>query len=107
MEDLSKIFGTRVKELRMAKNYSQDEYANFVGINLKTLWNIETGKRSIHFDTIKKIIEAEKIPVYKLFLTNKEKEEDINKEILRLINKLDTKELHTIKELLQIITKTN
>lgn len=105
MEDLSKIFGARVKELRTLKGFSQDEYANFVGINLKTLWNIETGKRSIHFDTIKKIVEAEKIPVYKLFLTKTQKEEDVNKEILELVNKLDNKELQTIKELLQIITK--
>lgn len=105
MEDLSKIFGNRVKELRKTKNFNQDEYANFVGINLKTLWNIETGKRSIHFDTIKKIIEAENIPAYKLFLTDKEKQEDVSNEIFELINKLNDKELKVVKDLLQIISK--
>lgn len=105
MEDLSKIFGNRVKELRKSRNLSQDNYASFVGINLKTLWNIETGKRSIHFDTIKKIIEAEKIPAYKLFLTDKEKNENYNKEIYNLLDSLKKEELKTIKTLIELLNK--
>lgn len=105
MEDIFKIFGERVRELRKAKSLSQEEYASFVGINLKTLWNIETAKRSIHFNTIKKIVLAENIPVYKLFMTKEEQKANNKNEILEFLNKLSDDELDAVKNLLKTMAK--
>lgn len=109
MEELSKIFGRRVRELRKSKNFSQEEYAGFIGVNLKTLWNIETGKRSIRFDTITKVVQAEKIPPYKLFMTDEEFETDnlkkLNEETVNLCANLSKNELSALKNFLEVFIK--
>ncbi|MBQ2645219.1 helix-turn-helix transcriptional regulator [bacterium] len=103
MDNIYRIFSNKIKELRKARNFSQEEYANFIGINLKTLSNIERGNRSIHLSTISKIVNAEKIPVYKLFMTKEEQKVTSKNELFLLINKLNDNEIKVIKNLIEII----
>ena len=109
MGEISEILGKRVNELREARGMNQDDYADFLGISLKTLWNIEKSRRSIRFDILEKIIKTENILPHYLFMHDedavKQKKYELDNAIYELINNLNDKDLQLIKALLELIAK--
>ncbi|HIU92730.1 MAG TPA: helix-turn-helix transcriptional regulator [Candidatus Limenecus avicola] len=105
MYSIEEIFGHRVKELRKSRNLSQQDYADFIGVHYKTIWSIETGKHSVHFDNIKRIIDAENIPPMYLFMTDEElniyKHQCINDETFNIYSKLDFEDKQAIKRMIE------
>lgn len=105
MYTIEEIFGNRVKELRKSRHLSQQDYADFIGVHYKTIWSIETGKHSVHFDNIKKIIDAENISPMYLFMTDEElniyKHQYINDEAFKLYSKLDFEDKQAIKLMIE------
>ncbi len=105
MYSIEEIFGHRVKELRKSRNLSQQDYADFIGVHYKTIWSIETGKHSVHFENIKKIINAENIPPMYLFMTDEElniyKHQCINDETFKIYSKLDFEDKQAIKLMIE------
>ncbi|MCL2253138.1 MAG: helix-turn-helix domain-containing protein [Lachnospiraceae bacterium] len=50
--------GKRIREKRKELNISGEQLANMSGINVKTLYNIELGKKCISFNSFSMIVEA-------------------------------------------------
>lgn len=60
-------FGYRVKELRQARNLSQEKFALQIDIDRTYLASIESGKRNISLENINKIAGGLKISLEELF----------------------------------------
>ena len=50
--------GKHIKELRIAKGYSQDKFAEKCGMHRTYIAGVESGKRNISLDNLNKIAEA-------------------------------------------------
>jgi transcriptional regulator with XRE-family HTH domain len=60
------LIGQRVKQLREAKGWSQDELARRVGLTSKTISNYETGARGIKeppLSTVRALADALGVPL--------------------------------------------
>ena len=89
---LKKQLGQRIKTLRLAKKYTQEKFAELVGIDSKNISKIETGSNYPSSETLKSIANALNIDVYELFVFNNEIDyEKIRDEI---ISSLDDKKHH-------------
>ena len=51
-------FPTKLKELRLSHNLSEEELADQIGISIKTYRNYESGKTKPRINTFKKIVLA-------------------------------------------------
>lgn len=66
MEDVKYKFGLRVKELRIAKGYSQEKLAEISDLDRTYIPGIEAGKRNVSIVVIEKIAKAFKINISEL-----------------------------------------
>ena len=65
--DVKKLFGQRIKEIRKAKNLSQEELSERAEIAQNSLSNIETGNHFVTAETIEKLVEALDIEPFEFF----------------------------------------
>lgn len=56
--DKRKIMGERIRELRIAQGWTQEQIAEIAGITTSNLCNIEAGRYSVPLDVLNKIAEA-------------------------------------------------
>jgi transcriptional regulator with XRE-family HTH domain len=79
-------FGERVRDLRKAKNLSQRELADMIGVNFTYLSKIENGKLDFASfpseDTIRKLAEALEADVDELLLMAKKIPPDIRDRVI-------------------------
>ena len=68
MTSLRGKFGKRVRELRRAKGWTQEQLADKAGMEYKYLGAIERGKKNVTIDNIDKIRKGLGVDVYQLFL---------------------------------------
>ena len=59
--------GTRLRDLRKARGYSQETFARKSGIDRTYIASVEAGKRNISIDNIKKIADALNVTLSDLF----------------------------------------
>jgi len=88
----NKLFGKRIKELREAQGYTQEQLAEKVGLEYQTISRIETGYYFTSFDNLEKIAAVLKSEVCELF-EYKHFTGDTKQEIFSIINNLDEKSL--------------
>lgn len=62
-----KQFGKRVRELRKARGYSQEDFADKAGLHRTYIGAIERGEQNVSLDNINKIAKALKIKVASFF----------------------------------------
>ena len=68
MADLQQKFGQRVRELRKARGFSQEELAHRAGMHYTYLGGIERGERNPALQNIGRIADALGLPVADLFV---------------------------------------
>jgi transcriptional regulator with XRE-family HTH domain len=64
---VKKEFGNRIKELRQAQNLSQEKFALQIDMDRTYLASIESGKRNVSLENIKKLAEGFEISLAELF----------------------------------------
>ena len=64
---ITQKFGNRVRELRKQRNVSQEKFAYSIGMDRTYLASVESGKRNISLENIKKIADGFGIELEKLF----------------------------------------
>jgi transcriptional regulator with XRE-family HTH domain len=67
MKPLRILFGERVRALRMAAGFRQDEFADKCGFARSYMSRIETGGANPSLDAIQTIANALRVPVRELF----------------------------------------
>ena len=68
MEDIKVKFGQRVKQLRLAKSYSQEKLAELADLDRTYIPGIEAGKRNVSLVVVKKIAKAFDISISELLI---------------------------------------
>lgn len=71
---MTAVAGKRLKQVREARNLSLQQLADDAGVNLSTLWRIESGRTVPSTDTARKI--AETLGVSTLWLLGESDTED-------------------------------
>lgn len=61
-------FGKAVRQLRLEKHISQEDFADMCGLHRTYISDIELGKRNISLENIEKLSEAFGLSVSQLFL---------------------------------------
>jgi transcriptional regulator with XRE-family HTH domain len=109
--NLPESVGNRIRELRKAKGWTQEQLAEAAGLHYSYIGGVERGDRNISLETLEKIINGFQVPAEEIFKFQEESEykraldehitlisgkssdeiaslTKINKEILRTIEKL-------------------
>ena len=81
MERLAMTFGRRVRALREAKRWTQEDLAKAAGLGAKHIGVIERGEKTSSFDAIERIAAALKVEYCTLFVSAKTKDSDIEEDI--------------------------
>jgi len=61
------LFGNRIRQLRNAKNLSQEELANLANMHRTYIGMIERGEKNITLVNIEKLADTFQIPIKSLF----------------------------------------
>lgn len=64
---MRKKFGKRIRELRLAKGWSQEKFADEVGVHRTYIGAVERGEQNIALDNIERIAKQLRISVEELF----------------------------------------
>ena len=101
--DIKKQIGTRIKQLRQAQGFSQEQFAEKLGIATRTLCGIEVGKNFFTADTLEKILTVLDISPQDLFKINHLKpQEDLVDEIIVTIKNIsDREKIETIYKIIK------
>ncbi len=91
--NIKKQLGARIKKLRQDKGYSQEQFAEKLGIATRTLCGIEIGKNFFTADTLEKILETLEITPQDLFRVNYlQPQEVLVEEIIKTIKSIKDRE---------------
>ena len=67
MVDIAKQLGKRIRELRVAKGFSQEKFALLIEMDRTYFSSVESGKRNIAIKNIEKIAKGLEISLEELF----------------------------------------
>lgn len=91
--NIKKQLGTRIKKLRQERGYSQEQFAEILGIAPRTLCGIEIGKNFFTADTLEKILESLNVTPQDLFMINYlQPQEKLVDEIIETVTKIKDRE---------------
>lgn len=91
--NIKKQLGQRIKHLRQERGFSQEVFAEKLGIATRTLCGIEIGKNFFTSNTLEKILEVLEITPQDLFRVNHyQPREDLEKEIIETIHGIKDRE---------------
>ncbi len=65
--DVKVLFGKRIRELRKARGWSQEEFALHVGLDRSYIGGVERGERNISLENICRVAAALGVPPSTLF----------------------------------------
>lgn len=68
--EIKEAFGQKVKQLRKAKELSQEDLSDKSGLNRPYISAIEQGKRNVSLEVIEKLAEALDIEIKEFFVGN-------------------------------------
>lgn len=66
MQTIEEKFGERVRQLRVERDWSQEELAYRSGLHRTYISSMERGKRNVSLQCIERIAKAFGIPIYTL-----------------------------------------
>ena len=91
--NIKKQLGARIKKLRQDKGFSQEQFAENLGIATRTLCGIEIGKNFFTADTLEKILVTLDVTPQDLFMINYLKpQEDLVNEIIQTVQSIKERE---------------
>ncbi len=91
--NIKKQLGQHIKKLRQERGYSQEQFAEKLGIATRTLCGIEIGKNFFTSSTLEKILEVLEITPQDLFRVNHyQPREDLEKEIFEVVKGIKDRE---------------
>jgi transcriptional regulator with XRE-family HTH domain len=66
-DDILILFGSRIRELRLAKEMSQEAFAEKCGLHRNYIGMVERGERNVSLKNIAKMTKALNIDIVELF----------------------------------------
>ena len=104
MSELKKLLGKRIKEIRVAKNLTQEQLSELTDIGASSISKIESGIYHPSDENLERIAKALKIEPYKLYMCNQHKEpKQLIEEITKILKKASEDELRLAYKILSSI----
>ena len=92
MQTAKELLGARIREVRKARQLSQERLAEKVGLEPKQISRIEGGKSSPSMDTLEAIARELQVEMKDLLdYQHLQEEEPIEDQVLRLLHMMDDK----------------
>jgi transcriptional regulator with XRE-family HTH domain len=66
VQDIQRKVGATIRELRKARGWTQEEFAERAGLDRTHLYRIENGKQSMTLRTLQTLAETLDVPVVRL-----------------------------------------
>lgn len=97
-----KLIGQRVRYYRNLRNLTQEQLAEFMCFNTKSISLLENGHNYIALNKLPKLCQALEIEPYQLFIFDKRnmKSETIREDIQEILDTMDNKKLKLAYNLL-------
>lgn len=103
MDPLALVFGRRVRALRQARHWTQEDLAKAAGMDAKHIGAIERGAKTSSFSAVERIAEALSVPYYQLFLPEDRHSSAIEREINALLHDSRRIDLSNVEEFLRAL----
>ncbi len=82
MNDIKKLLGQRIRELRKSRGLTQEQLAEIIGIGTPNISYFETGKFIPAIETMQKIASALNVEIFELYMFKNGKSIDEIRNIL-------------------------
>lgn len=107
MSQIKELLGKRIKELRLARNLTQEQLSEITNIGASSISKIEGGIYHPTDENLEKIAEALGVEPYKLYLYNHQKSvEELKEDIIKMLNSANEEDLRlSYKILCDILNK--
>lgn len=105
MRDLKKIFSSNIKRLRKNRNLSQEQFAELVNMEWRSIQNLESGRNLARSQNLQKICDNLNIPPTELFLS--EESDNIFEKISQINTILNGMDEENIDIIYRIINALN
>jgi len=97
MANFTEKLGSRIREVRKAKSFSQEKLAEKANISTKYLGEVERGESSISAVLLNDISMALNVPISELMQhDHKDDDELLKKEVMKYINNADSETIQKI-----------
>lgn len=104
--NIKKALGSKIKELRRKSGFTQEHFAELIGVAPRHVSRIENGVNSPSIETLGRIAECLQAEVKDLFSFNNEQSESfIKNEIDYILCNLKKEELLTVYKVLKALFK--
>ena len=99
MSKSKKLLGSRIRHLRKKNGFSQEQFAEQIGIDPNSISRIECGVRYPSLDTLEKISTVLAVELRELFLfSNKESADEIRSYITHAISEMGIEKLREVAQ---------
>lgn len=94
--------GMRIRAIRKAKRFSQEELAERVGISVTHMSHIETGNTKMSLPVLAKLAQTLDVSTDSILFGNLEnKREQVNEEIIDLLHSASTEQMYVLRDVLK------
>lgn len=106
MDDIKKLIGQRIRELRIKKGLKQSDLAELVALEPRSISRIESGHHFPKDEHLQKFATALDVDVKDLFsFSHIKSEQELQKAITQLLKKANTEQLAEIYRIIEVILK--
>ena len=94
MSELKKLLGKRIREIRVARNLTQEDLSELTDIGASSISKIESGHFHPTDENLERIAKALKVEPYKLYMFNHQKDtKEPLQDIQTMLNKATDEEI--------------
>ena len=94
MSELKKLLGKRIREIRVARNLTQEDLSELTDIGASSISKIESGHFHPTDENLERIANALKVEPYKLYMFNHQKNtKELLQDIQTMLNKATDEEI--------------
>lgn len=105
MQTAKELLGMRIREVRKARQLSQEKLAEKVGVDPKQISRIEGGKSAPSLDTLEAIAKHLQVEIRELFdFQHLVPEERVEDQVLRLLGMMDEERKRVALRILNTLT---
>lgn len=98
------LFGKRLKDLRKARKYTQEQLAEIIDLDPKQICRIENGACFTTFETLEKIAKVFQVDIHELFrYEHKLPKDALIKEINEILTSASDKNIELIYKIIKTI----
>lgn len=94
MSELKKLLGKRIKEIRVARNLTQEDLSELTEIGASSISKIESGHFHPTDENLERIAKALNVEPYKLYMFNHQKDiNNLKQDIIKMLDKASDEDI--------------